>query len=188
MRASKACTEGITWVWKKHFFLLWLTESCLCYEKVRSCPSFPLSLFFTLSLLASLSAVPNAGQVQKVHRPSPLQSESRVKEDDCCFFCHSAANTFSRQTSWPHSDRLPMNASHTTWQSLKMSKLILPSCKLSGYLYNCGCSHLGKHVLNMWQWAWTFFRIHICSQTSAKYWHVGWKSCSYLSVDSLQCG
>lgn len=120
-RAWKGNTVGMAWVWKKHFFLLWQTKSGMSYEgEEGSLLPFPLLLwllFFTLSLsLYSSSAVLNAGQVQRAHRPSLLQTKQWNEWGRVLFLPISSQGQLPAKaspTSWPHSGCLPISVSHS---------------------------------------------------------------------------
>lgn len=80
-RAWKGNTVGIAGVWKKHFFFCCDRQNLACAIKRRGGYCFFLPClfssdsFFTVSLLALLCAVLNAGQVQRAHRPSLLETQ-----------------------------------------------------------------------------------------------------------------
>lgn len=106
MRAWKGNTVGISWVWKKHFFLLWQTKSGMCYEEDEEETACISSFFFyPSSLLALLSAVLTARQVQRAQEPSLLQTKKPSERG------RVLPKPITGQ-SWPDSGCLPINVSY----------------------------------------------------------------------------
>ena len=119
IRAWKGITVRLACNWKKQFFSAVMGKNLAWALKLPFPPPSPFPLlyfFYYLFPLALLSAVLNAGQVLRAHRPSLLLTEKSSEWGRVLFLPISSQSQLPAKTSptcWPHSGCLPILFCHS---------------------------------------------------------------------------